>query len=146
MNCFIDRGDGENLENLSTCFGIPPTKLFFSKNWANFIFSPLPFADPNSETNSPFSLQHSPVWRLSASSVSYLWRASRKLPVGSPVLLFSSSVFAFYRLLCAPQIQLQCCVTCVVDCRRGRGEGSAENDIRNNQSEPVLSSLWVESF
>lgn len=66
--------------------------------------------------------------------------------MGSPVFLFSSSVFAFYRLLCAPQIQLLCCATCVVDCRRGREGGGAEIDIRNNQSEPVLSSLWVESF
>lgn len=32
MNCFIDKGEGENLENLSTCFGIPATEPFFSKN------------------------------------------------------------------------------------------------------------------
>lgn len=38
MNCFMDRGEGENLENLSTCLGIPATEPFFSKNWANFIF------------------------------------------------------------------------------------------------------------
>lgn len=43
--------------------------------------------------------------------------------MGSPVFLFSSSVFAFYRLLCAPQIQLLCCATCVVDCRRGKEGG-----------------------
>lgn len=41
MNCFIDKGEGENLENLSTCFSIPEKEPFDSKNWANFIVIPV---------------------------------------------------------------------------------------------------------
>lgn len=37
----MDKGEGENLENLSTCFGIPATEPLFSSNWANLIFAPL---------------------------------------------------------------------------------------------------------
>lgn len=37
-NCFMDNGEGENLENLSTCFGIPRTEPFFNRNWPSFIF------------------------------------------------------------------------------------------------------------
>lgn len=37
MNCFIDSGDGENLENLSTCLGMFSFELFFSMIWANFM-------------------------------------------------------------------------------------------------------------
>lgn len=37
MNCFMDSGEGENFENLSTSFGIP-AEPFFSKSWANFMF------------------------------------------------------------------------------------------------------------
>lgn len=39
MNCFIESGDGENLENLSTCFGMLNLEVFFSKIWANFILN-----------------------------------------------------------------------------------------------------------
>lgn len=45
----MDKGEGENLENLSTCFGIPKTEPFFNKNWANFIF-PL-FCGPQLSVN-----------------------------------------------------------------------------------------------
>ena len=38
MNCFIDKGEGENLANRSTCFGIPTIRLFFNRYCANFIF------------------------------------------------------------------------------------------------------------
>lgn len=34
----MDNGDGENLENLSTCFGIPRTEPFFNRNCPNLIF------------------------------------------------------------------------------------------------------------
>lgn len=37
MNCFIDSGDGENFENLSTCLGMFSFELFFSMIWANFM-------------------------------------------------------------------------------------------------------------
>lgn len=40
MNCFIESGDGENLENLSTCFGMLNLEVFFSKMCANFILNP----------------------------------------------------------------------------------------------------------
>lgn len=46
MNCFMDRGDGENFENLSTCFSIPTTEPFLNSIWANFIFF-LSFVDPD---------------------------------------------------------------------------------------------------
>lgn len=39
MNCFIDNGEGENLEKRSTCFGIFDFALF-SKSCANFILIP----------------------------------------------------------------------------------------------------------
>lgn len=41
----MDNGEGENLENLSTCFGIPANEPFFNKNWANLIFFSAP-VDP----------------------------------------------------------------------------------------------------
>lgn len=34
----MDNGDGENLENLSTCFGIPRTEPFFSRNCPSLMF------------------------------------------------------------------------------------------------------------
>lgn len=40
MNCFIESGEGENLENLSTCFGMLNLEVFFSNIWANFILNP----------------------------------------------------------------------------------------------------------
>lgn len=92
INCFIDRGDGENLENLSTCLGIPATKLFFNKSWANFIFPPLwrPQLYQKQKALSFFSA-------VSASSASYLLLASMKLFVG-----FSSSAFAFLKAALCP--------------------------------------------
>lgn len=46
MNCFMDKGEGENLENLSTCLGIPASEPLFNKNWANLIFPPLQQTPP----------------------------------------------------------------------------------------------------
>lgn len=35
----MDSGDGENLENLSTCLGMPSTETFFNRNRPSLILA-----------------------------------------------------------------------------------------------------------
>lgn len=92
MNCFIDKGEGENLENLSTCFGIPATEPLFSNSWANLIFSLVRSL-----------LQHPPVLTVLTIKVKCrnhkinLWNrlaSLKKLATCSPSLFFSSCFLA----------------------------------------------------
>lgn len=114
-------------------FRYPSHKVVFQQKLSELHFSPLPFADPNSETNSPFSLQHGPVWRLSASSVSYLWRASRKLWVPR---CFCSLAASLHFTGCFVPLKFNCCavlrVLLTVD-GEGRGGGGGCRDWHQKQ-------------
>lgn len=64
-NCFMDSGDGENLEKRSTCFGIPRTEPFFHRNWPNFIFCP-PHPPSNCYRGSRLSPTRPGAWNAKA--------------------------------------------------------------------------------
>lgn len=145
MNCFMDSGDGENLEKRSTCFGIPRTEPFFHRNWPNFIFSP----PPTTATKGPVSPRHVQAPRmlkLTLSLVAFPQHRLFKLPLGCAWLESRSLRPSRDKLL--DVLQMQPRATCGDGPRRlllvggGRGHGALgqweSRDEEESRPDPLV--------